>query len=237
MQYKPVMLALLEQSRQEEQILAGSLTPAERQARGELKNWAFKEIVAHVLVWMQRNGENLLLMKAGQPPTRYDNFLELNDQNFDEFCQMTWEQVQAYSDQVRSAYLEAVQSLSEEQLTSLELYEGQRGTLWNQIVGSCFTHAVMHYSDIYVKRGDIAQADQLQERAYQTLSGLDSGDVWQGTVRYNLACHYALTGRSEQAIDLIRQSLPLHPGLVDWSRQDTDLDSLRELPEFQALYA
>src|SRR5215471_12146480 len=32
------------------------------------------------------------------------------------------------------------------------------------------------------------------------------------------------------------EALPLIPSLVEWSKQDTDLDSLRDIPAFQALY-
>jgi len=31
--------------------------------------------------------------------------------------------------------------------------------------------------------------------------------------------------------------MKLSPNLLEWSKQDNDLDSLRELPEFQAMVA
>ena len=65
---------------------------------------------------------------------------------------------------------------------------------------------------------------------------LDDDAAWQGTVRYNLACHYALAGRTEEAIARLGEALVLNPGLHEWSLQDTDLDSLRQEPGYLALY-
>lgn len=57
---------------------------------------------------------------------------------------------------------------------------------------------------------------------------------------YNLACCEALAGRSDDALAHLKVSLEI-PGLSDQLRklaaEDSDLDPLRELPEFQALLA
>ncbi len=53
---------------------------------------------------------------------------------------------------------------------------------------------------------------------------------------YKLGGLYARNGRSEQAIGAIREALTVNPSLIEWIRQDTDLDPLRALPAFQAIY-
>jgi len=55
-------------------------------------------------------------------------------------------------------------------------------------------------------------------------------------VRYNLACCYALAGQAEKAMDALREALRLAPDLTEWSKQDPDLVSLRERPDYQSLY-
>jgi hypothetical protein len=40
-----------------------------------------------------------------------------------------------------------------------------------------------------------------------------------------------------EAISNLRESYGLNPSLVEWSKQDPDLDPIREMPEFQALYS
>jgi quercetin dioxygenase-like cupin family protein len=55
---------------------------------------------------------------------------------------------------------------------------------------------------------------------------------------YNLACCEALAGRKEDAIRHLRHALETAPDQTrGWAEHDTDLDSLREEPEFRQLFA
>jgi tetratricopeptide (TPR) repeat protein len=53
-----------------------------------------------------------------------------------------------------------------------------------------------------------------------------------GVVQYNLACHYALAGETETAIKKLREALELNPELAEWSKEDSDLASIREEPGY-----
>ena len=68
------------------------------------------------------------------------------------------------------------------------------------------------------------------------MAGLDNAQSWQGTTLYNLACFYALNNQPRPAMQKLRQALKLNPDLIAWSKEDSDLDALRALPEYQALY-
>jgi mannose-6-phosphate isomerase-like protein (cupin superfamily) len=56
-----------------------------------------------------------------------------------------------------------------------------------------------------------------------------------GVPLYNLACCEALAGRKDDAIGHLRTALERTPRLHDLAKEDTDLDSLREEPEFKEL--
>jgi transglutaminase-like putative cysteine protease len=60
---------------------------------------------------------------------------------------------------------------------------------------------------------------------------------YRGGILYMKACIHALSGQKAQAMDAIRQAVA--SGFTDYSkyRSDTDLDSLREDPEFRSLLA
>ena len=67
------------------------------------------------------------------------------------------------------------------------------------------------------------------------LISLSEESPFVGTYAYNLACFYALGGEKEQALKRLRQAFELRPDLIEWSKQDSDLDSLRDDPGYVAL--
>jgi adenylate cyclase len=67
------------------------------------------------------------------------------------------------------------------------------------------------------------------------LLAVDPSPEWHGVIYYNLACHYALTGMPDKALDSLQASLELNPGLKEWSRQDSDLLPLHGHPQFSAV--
>ena len=54
-------------------------------------------------------------------------------------------------------------------------------------------------------------------------------------VLYNVACVYALLGRSEQAIERLAQTIAHGGWWRIWMKNDPDLESLHPHPGFQAL--
>ncbi len=51
---------------------------------------------------------------------------------------------------------------------------------------------------------------------------------------YNLACYHAVAGHRQEALHRLRRSIDLGFGSA-WITKDTDLDSLRGDPEFEAM--
>jgi tetratricopeptide (TPR) repeat protein len=52
---------------------------------------------------------------------------------------------------------------------------------------------------------------------------------------YNLACLNAIRGELKLALAQLEKAVSLDPMVRDWARKDTDLESLRHLPEFREL--
>lgn len=58
------------------------------------------------------------------------------------------------------------------------------------------------------------------------------------TLRYNLACAMAKAGETDYALDLLLVALERGGrGNYEWAKEDSDLDSLRDNPRFQAMMA
>lgn len=66
---------------------------------------------------------------------------------------------------------------------------------------------------------------------------LDSGFPRPAGILYNIACNEALLGRTEEAIEHLRQAVEADPGAAELARTDSDLDPIREDPRFAELTA
>jgi TolB-like protein/Tfp pilus assembly protein PilF/class 3 adenylate cyclase len=73
--------------------------------------------------------------------------------------------------------------------------------------------------------------DQALERARRA-SMIDPEDP---AVLYNVGCVYALGGSAEEALDHLDKAIQNGFGHRDWLENDSDLDSIRDQPRFQAL--
>jgi adenylate cyclase len=77
----------------------------------------------------------------------------------------------------------------------------------------------------------LGQRDQALERARRA-STIDPED---SAVLYNVGCVYALAGSGEEALDHLDKAIQNGFGHRDWLENDSDLDSIRDQPRFQAL--
>jgi tetratricopeptide (TPR) repeat protein len=52
---------------------------------------------------------------------------------------------------------------------------------------------------------------------------------------YNLACCESLAGRTDDALEHLRQAIELQDGMRSYAKEDSDLDPIREEPRFEEL--
>ncbi|MEO1991796.1 MAG: hypothetical protein ABGW78_07680 [Pirellulales bacterium] len=83
-------------------------------------------------------------------------------------------------------------------------------------------------AELVSKKGLMSRAVELDNKIVELLPE-------DFLARYNLACSLARAGKSDEAIDSLSQSILL--GYDDLAHMDVDpdLDSIRDLPDFQAL--
>ena len=62
--------------------------------------------------------------------------------------------------------------------------------------------------------------------------GLEQKPEARSRFLYDLACLESLSGRSEEAIDHLREAVELEHKLLEQARRDSDLDAIREDPRF-----
>jgi serine/threonine protein kinase/Flp pilus assembly protein TadD len=98
-------------------------------------------------------------------------------------------------------------------------------------------HMELHPEDVrarYLGAGALCQlGDKARSKEWTDKAlAMDPGDA---SVLYNVACVYARLGEIEEAINCLERSVTSGMGQKEWIEHDSDLDSLRDHPRFQAL--
>lgn len=231
------LLRLLGRAREAQAAWAADLPEAERNAVGTPERWAAKDELAHITFWQQISAERLMIARNGGQPSDTNDFQALNDQIFEEQRDTPWAQVLASAEAAYATLAERVRALDGALLTDPARFEWTRGQpLASSILGNGFWHPLEHIARHYDARGEPGRAAELLEGAVLHEPALAALPHDHGAALYNLACFYTTTGQPERALPLLPEALRLRPDLVEWSKQDTDLDVLRDLPAFQALY-
>ncbi len=238
MELKSKLVELIERASQAEQALFDRLSEDERAVRGEPDRWSPKDTIAHLAAWKMRLAENLAAAARGEAPVRYEDYEAVNARDFEENRDRSWSEILDQATAASRRLAEQVEKTSEAELRGTETlpWQGER-PLWRVIVGTGTIHPLaMHLGSLLLERGDEEYATELQEKTARLLWELDDSQSWQGLARYNLACHYALAGETETAIEKLSEALELNPELTEWSKEDADLASIREEPGYMALY-
>ena len=234
---KPQLIDLLKRARADEAQLIASLTIAEREHVGTLTHWSVKDLVSHLNYWRGSVLARLQMVQRGETPFSTSNYLEMNDQNFEATRYLTWAETLEDSERTFDELVSIVSSFSEQDLTEPQRYEWRKGEpLWTFIRGNAFDHPEAHIAQYYFDHGDRARALAMQRELADLTMQVDPSPHSRGTAIYNLACFLALNGETAEAIKNLRESFVQRPDLIEFSNEDSDLNALRELPEYQALF-
>ncbi len=234
---KARVLELLERGYSAEAALVAGLPDEERSNPGTWGRWSVRDTVAHNAAWKAHIADGLAAVSEGREPTSTDDYEHHNEVIFGEYHSKPWSEIEAFAEQAHRSLVRQVGLLNDEELDSLELlpWRGDR-PLWRVALGTGFNHPLIHISDYYKQRGDIEQAAEVISELATAVVDLDDSPDWQGLVKYNLACRHSLLGEKGPAIDRLRQALDLNRGLLDWSKEDPDLEAIRGEPACRALY-
>ncbi len=237
-QVQQALLDLVERANQAQRAWLADLTDAERNAAGTPEQWSPKDILAHMTFWQQVTTERLAAVQRGEQPQTFEDFQPVNERIFEERRNQPWELVLGSSEQVYALLAEQVRAFDDQALSDPNRFAWLGGrTLASSILSNGFWHPLEHVARFYIERGEPERASELLDRAVVREPALEALPRDRGAALYNLACLYATTGQPAQALPLLPEALRLSPDLVEWSKQDSDLDVLRDEPAFKALYA
>jgi tetratricopeptide (TPR) repeat protein len=233
-EFKTRLIELLDLSRSFLEQLINDADPAERTASGTWENWSLKDELAHVVAWQFNSLARIAALINAEPLPDFSDQETINRAIYDTNRDHSLAEIVAEADRAYAEYVNLIESISEADLTQPARFsEQERRSLASQIMGNGYEHPIFHYATHYWQRGDTIRATELQEASAAAVADMPE---WYGSARYNLACMYALTGQADKALAELGAALQLNPGLVEWSKQDSDLASLHDHPVYRALY-
>ena len=235
---KTKLIAVIERGEADQAALVALLSDSEKATIGEPDHWAVKDQIAHLNFWRDRTLRRLIAVRDGtEPPGPSPDFQPENERNFAAQQHRPWSEIIAESDRLFRETKQVIPQLTDAQLTEpIQLGTVEIG-LSERIVSDFLQHPSEHLTQLYRECGDPARAEQQDRATVESIGELfGKNSTMYGYAIYNLGCFYALNGETDRAIVAVGEALPLIPSLVEWSKQDTDLDSLRDIPAFQALY-
>ena len=232
------LLNIIQRGYDDELVFVAALSDEERSAAGSLEQQTAKDLIAQIASWKQRIAIILNAARRDETLPTFDDEDVLNAQTFEANRDRNWLQVLADAERSETELMTRARESDEDKLTNPDYFVWRKGRpLWQPIAANAFAHPQTDLAEWYLKHGDLARATQIQEHLAEVRCHLDESPRSHGIAIYNLACFYASSGQQEKALALLPDALRLNPELVEWSKQDTDLDSLRGDPNFQALYA
>jgi tetratricopeptide (TPR) repeat protein len=232
------LVDVLQRTRDEELRFIDSLSDEERAAVGTTEAWAAKDVFAHVVAWKLRAAQSLAAARGGEPPSAFDGDVDArNAAIFEQYRDRSWDDVLALLGQAHAELVENVQDLSDDDLLDTDRFPWQEvRPLWRTTAGTGCLHPLLHLVELALRRGDARYAVEMFERQMPALAALNAAPAWQGLLTYDLACFYALSDDKDRAIAHLAQALELNEDLIEWSKEDPDLASLRDEPAYQGLY-
>ena len=228
------MFALLESVRTELDELVQALTPEEKARRGSLQGWSAKEMLVHMAFWNRHFNRQLEKGFAGQPVPQSGDYLDqVNDGVLYEHLEQPFDEALAEEQASYADFRRIVADLPAEDVLDPDKYAFLDGrSLLERSLGTYGYHTTAHISDYYIKHSQVERARALQESITQSLLAFPG---WEANAVYNLGCFYALNGFKQEAIAKVKEAFAIKPDLVDWAKQDSDLDALRDMAEYKEL--
>jgi tetratricopeptide (TPR) repeat protein len=236
MRLKDQLIQILEKSRAAELEFLANLTDEEKAKEGTYEKWSAKDAVAHANYWEEVRATRNLSWTQGEELELLPPYDQANAESYERFSKSTWDEVETFAERAHASMVETVRALDEDSLAGPS-EESEERKMWESIVGISYTHKLVHYAEIYSDRGQRREAGHLWSEWAALVSPLDAAPEWQGGVHYNAACGLALAGDHDAALEALQMGLELRPSLKAWSRRDTDLEILHNLPAYKDLFA
>jgi hypothetical protein len=236
MDVKSKLLDLLRMAYEEETNFNATLNDEERSFSGSADNWAIKDVVVHNTVWKVIMSERFIASMSGSDPLTYDDLDAENEKIYQRHREDSWESVVTFQEGAYRQLVEQVELAGEHDLVDPDRFAWLKGnSLLKRTFHNGYFHPLYHLALFSIERGEGERGSQIMDDVTRNSLTLDESAPWQGQALYNLACFYALSGEKDKSLENLSQAFSLRPDMVEYSKEDADLESLWDEPGFLAL--
>ena len=239
MSTKEKLLDLLQFSQAQEDEFAAGLSEQERTRPGQSDNWSTRDVWAHVVEWKLITGRKMAPSEIENVTLLYEGGLhEINEAIFQHLKDRSWEELEELRQEGNRLLRENLAALSAEQIEDPSAFPWLEGRpLWQHVAHNAYQHSLQHMAELFLEKDNYPEAERLMVAGSQGMLSLAKDPATLASFPYNLACFLALNGQTDKAIDQLLLVLPARPDLLEWSKQDSDLDSIRQDARYLALIA
>ncbi len=233
MTLKERLIALLEWTDGEVERWLDELDADERNAAGRVDGWAARDLLAHLAEWDGVQAGQFADTLAGRESPTLPDDDTVNAQFFERNRELAWDDLAAKATANRAAMLAGLRALPD---TTVDAPPGPDSrTIQADVLYGKVYHTLRHLSENMIVRGEWEAADALMEEGARRMAAVDDAPIFQGTVQYNLACHFAVNGQPQRALSVLAGALAVRPEMAEYAAQDPDFAALRDDPTFREL--
>jgi hypothetical protein len=215
----------LEAQREMEREFAAEMRKSEKQPKG----WPAALILFHISMWRERLRNALTDVRDGRPyPPPPENIDEVNDAEVASGLGVSLSDISERSDTLLASLIALSEQLGERPFKWFTA-----STTTEALLRNSYIHPRNHIVEYLTENGDEAGAARMVEDAASEMRDVSAPPLALGAVLYNLACLRAKQGRLDDALDLLKEALPMRPDIRAAASTEPDLAPLRDDARFK----
>ena len=217
----------LEAQREMEREFVAEVRKSETQPKG----WPAALVLFHISMWRERLRNALTDLRDGRPyPPPPENIDEVNDAEVASGLGVSLSDISERSDTLLASLIALSEQLGERPFKWFTA-----GTTTEALLRNSYIHPRNHIVEYLMENGDEAGADRLVEDAASEMRDVSAPPLALGAVLYNLACLRVKQSRLDDALDLLKEALPMRADMKAAAPTDPDLAPLRDDARFKEL--
>lgn len=198
---------------------------------GHSGGWTAALLMFHVARWRERLGAGLTQLREGRtveaPPQDVD---AVNARELPQGRHLSLDETATRSDASVGQLIELWAALGDR---PFQWYWAR--TTGEALIRISYFHPRNHLAEYLIERGDRVGGSEIYEESAAQLRRADAPGHTLGPALYNLACAWLAGSRSDEALKLLEEALPMRSDLPAAAAANPDLAPLKSDARFQAL--